>query len=36
MGEDDPLGLLAQVDGLSDDDRAAIGGGTAEKVFRLS
>ena len=35
MGEDDPLGLVDGVDGLSDADRVGIKGGTAERVFRL-
>lgn len=35
MGDDDPLGLLASVEELTDDDRAAISGGNAERVFGL-
>jgi aminocarboxymuconate-semialdehyde decarboxylase len=35
MGDEDPLGLLAAVDGLTDDDRAAISGGNASRVFGL-
>lgn len=35
MGEDDPLGLVAGVDGLSPEDRAAISGGNAERLFGL-
>ncbi len=35
MGETDPLGLVANVEGLSDADRAAIGGGNATRVFDL-
>ncbi len=33
MGETDPLGLVASVEGLGDADRAAIGGGNAARVF---
>ncbi|MGH8912194.1 MAG: amidohydrolase family protein [Acidimicrobiia bacterium] len=36
MGDDNPLGLLAGVEGLTDDDRSAIGGGNAERVFGLA
>jgi aminocarboxymuconate-semialdehyde decarboxylase len=35
MGEDDPLGLVAEVEGLTDEDRAAISGDNAARVFDL-
>ncbi|MFP3915812.1 MAG: amidohydrolase family protein [Actinomycetota bacterium] len=35
MGETDPLGLVSQVDGLTDEDRAAIAGGNATRLFGL-
>ena len=35
MGETDPIGLVGAVEGLSDEDRNAITGGTARQVFRL-
>jgi aminocarboxymuconate-semialdehyde decarboxylase len=35
MSETDPLGLIDSTDGLSDDDRAAISGGNAARVFGL-
>jgi len=33
MGEEDPLGLIDQVEGLSDADREAMKGGNAERLF---
>ncbi|MPZ51204.1 MAG: amidohydrolase family protein [Acidimicrobiia bacterium] len=33
MGEDDPLGLVDAVEGLTDEDRQAIKGGNAARVF---
>ncbi len=36
MGETDPLGLIDQVEGLSDDERAAIKGKTASELFSIS
>jgi aminocarboxymuconate-semialdehyde decarboxylase len=35
MGEDDPLGLLMAVPGLSDDERRAVLGGNAARLLRL-
>jgi aminocarboxymuconate-semialdehyde decarboxylase len=35
MGETDPLGLLAGVEGLTPEEREAIAGGNAQRVFRL-
>ncbi len=35
MGETDPLGLIAATEGLTDDQRAAISGGTAAGLFDL-
>jgi aminocarboxymuconate-semialdehyde decarboxylase len=35
MSETDPLGLVAATGGLSDDDRAAISGGNAARLYRL-
>ncbi|GIU93118.1 MAG: amidohydrolase [Acidimicrobiia bacterium] len=35
MGEEDPVGLVSQVEGLDEDARAAILGGNAAKVFGL-
>jgi aminocarboxymuconate-semialdehyde decarboxylase len=35
MGETDPVGLIDSVDGLTDDERNAIKGGTAERLFGL-
>jgi aminocarboxymuconate-semialdehyde decarboxylase len=35
MAETDPVGLIDATEGLSDDERAAIKGGTAEKLFGL-
>ena len=36
MAETDPLGLLAATDGLTDDDRVAISGGNATRLFELT
>ncbi|MDH3230145.1 MAG: amidohydrolase [Alphaproteobacteria bacterium] len=35
MGEDDPVGLIARVEGLSDDDRAAVGGMNAARLLKI-
>lgn len=35
MGEDDPLGLIGRVDGLSDDDRDLIVGGNAARLLGI-
>jgi aminocarboxymuconate-semialdehyde decarboxylase len=35
MGDDDPLGLIDAVEGLSDDERAAMKGGNAARLFGL-
>jgi aminocarboxymuconate-semialdehyde decarboxylase len=35
MGETDPLGLVDATDGLDEDERAAIKGGNALRVFSL-
>jgi aminocarboxymuconate-semialdehyde decarboxylase len=35
MSETDPLGLVAATEGLSDEDRAAISGGNAARLYRL-
>ena len=35
MGEDDPIGLVRSVDGLSDDDLRSILGGNAARLLRL-
>ena len=35
MGEDDPVGLIARVDGISDDDRAAVGGLNAARLLKI-
>jgi aminocarboxymuconate-semialdehyde decarboxylase len=35
MSEPDPLGLITATQGLSDDDRAAISGGNAARLYRL-
>jgi aminocarboxymuconate-semialdehyde decarboxylase len=35
MGETDPLGLIDQVEGLSDEDRAAMKGGNAARLFGI-
>jgi aminocarboxymuconate-semialdehyde decarboxylase len=35
MSERDPLGLVASVDGLTDEERDAISGGNAVRVFGL-
>lgn len=35
MGETDPLGLLDAVEGLTDEDRAAIAGGNAARIFGI-
>jgi hypothetical protein len=35
MGEDDPVGLLMAVPGLSDDERRAVLGGNAARLLRL-
>ena len=36
MGEEDPVGLIARVPGLSDDDRNAVGGGNAARLLNIS
>jgi aminocarboxymuconate-semialdehyde decarboxylase len=36
MGEDDPVGLVGAVEGLSDDERRAILGGNAARLLKLS
>ena len=36
MGETDPLGLIGEVDGLDEDDREAISGGNATRLYGLS
>jgi aminocarboxymuconate-semialdehyde decarboxylase len=35
MAETDPVGLIAATEGIDDDDRAAISGGNATRVFGL-
>lgn len=35
MGEDDPLGLISAVEGLSGDERRAIAGGNAARLLKL-
>ncbi len=35
MGETDPLGLVDAVEGLSDDEKAAIKGGNAATLFGI-
>jgi aminocarboxymuconate-semialdehyde decarboxylase len=35
MAETDPLGLIAATEGISDDQRAAMSGGNATRIFRL-
>ena len=35
MGETDPLGLIGATDGLSEEDREAISGGNAARIFEL-
>lgn len=35
MGEADPLGLIARVDGISDDERAAVGGLNAARLLKI-
>lgn len=35
MSETDPLGLIAATEGLSDDDRAAISGSNAARLYRI-
>jgi aminocarboxymuconate-semialdehyde decarboxylase len=35
MSETDPLGLIAGTDGLGDDERAAISGGNAARLYRI-
>jgi hypothetical protein len=35
MSETDPLGLINSTEGLTDDDRAAMTGGNAARVFGL-
>ena len=35
MGDDDPLGLIDAVEGLSDDERAAMKGGNAARLFGI-
>ena len=35
MSETDPLGLIAATEGLDDDDRAAIGGGNAARLYGI-
>jgi hypothetical protein len=35
MGDDDPLGLINKVDGLSDDDRDLIAGGNAARLLGI-
>lgn len=35
MGEDDPLGLVMSVDGLSDDERSRVLGGNAARLLRI-
>lgn len=35
MGEDDPLGLISKVDGLSDNDRDLIAGGNAARLLGI-
>jgi aminocarboxymuconate-semialdehyde decarboxylase len=36
MGEVDPRGLIAATEGINDEDRAAISGGNAARLFGLS
>jgi aminocarboxymuconate-semialdehyde decarboxylase len=36
MGETDPLGLISATEGLTDDERAAIAGDNAARVFGLT
>ncbi len=36
MGEEDPVGLIARVEGLSDDDRDAVGGGNAATLLNIA
>jgi aminocarboxymuconate-semialdehyde decarboxylase len=36
MSETDPIGLVSATEGLSDDERAAITGGNAARVFGLT
>ena len=36
MGEDDPLGLIDRVEGLSADQRSSIVGGNAARLLRLA
>jgi aminocarboxymuconate-semialdehyde decarboxylase len=36
MSETEPIGLVSATEGLSDDDRAAITGGNAARVFGLT
>lgn len=35
MGEDDPLGLVMSVDGLSDNERSCVLGGNAGRLLRI-
>ncbi len=35
MSETDPLGLIGATEGVSDEDRAAISGGNAARIFDL-
>ena len=36
MGEGDPVGLIARTEGLSDDDRAAVGGLNAARLLGIA
>ena len=36
MGETDPLGLIQATEGLTEEDRSAIAGGNAARVFDLT
>ncbi len=36
MGEGDPVGLIARVEGISDDDRAAVGGLNAARLLKIA
>jgi hypothetical protein len=36
MGEDDPLGLIDRVDGLTAEDRDLISGGNAHRLMGLT
>ena len=35
MADTDPVGLIDATEGLTDDERVAIKGGTAEKLFKI-